>query len=51
MKTIPVFDLYEKHVLVTRGSARTMERHLIDALAHGEDKLVLDFKGVEGLAP
>jgi hypothetical protein len=28
-----------------------MQRHLMDAVGHGEDRLVLDFRGVEGLAP
>ena len=51
MATIPVYDLFQKLVLVTRDSARTMQRHLIDALGHGFDKLVLDFKGVESLTP
>ena len=28
-----------------------MQQSLVDALGHGEQELVLDFKGVEGLTP
>ena len=51
MSTIPVFDLYNKLVLVSRGSARTMQRRLTDALSGDEHELVLDFTGVQGMAP
>ena len=51
MSTIPVFDLYNKLVLVSRGSARSMQRHLADALSDDELELVLDFTGIQGMAP
>ena len=51
MSTIAVYDLYHKLVLVSRGSARTMQRRLADALRGDEHELVLDFTGVQGVAP
>lgn len=51
MKSVMIHDLLEMRVLVTRESARTIEGKLADALAEGDGEAILDFTGVEGLAP
>ena len=51
METLRIFDLIGKRVLVTRGSARSIQSNLAAALSDGEGQVALDFFGVDGLAP
>jgi hypothetical protein len=51
MKTIKVFELIPRRVLVTRASARSIEPNLAGALTGGQGKFTLDFSGVDGLTP
>ena len=51
MRTIKVFDLIPRRVLVTRASARSIERNLAGALTDGQGKFTLDFVGIDGLTP
>jgi hypothetical protein len=51
MRTLKIFDLIGKRVLVTRDSARSIRRELALALDEGNGEVVLDFAGVDGLTP
>ena len=51
MKTVKVYGLLLKRVLVTPGSARAIEPELRAALREGGGAVELDFTGVEGLTP
>ena len=46
-----MYDLLRKRVLVTRGSARSIETKLAAALAEGNGEIALDFTGVDGITP
>lgn len=46
-----VFDLVGRRVLVTRESARSLGPALSRAAESGDDEIVLDFAGVEGVTP
>ena len=49
--TIDAYGLIQRRVLVTRGSARTIQERLSSALLDGQGKAELDFSGVNGLTP
>ena len=51
METLRLFDLLGKRVLVTRGSARAIQSNLATAISEGGGQVVLDFLGIDGLAP
>ncbi len=50
MKTVQVYKLLERKALVTRGTARSLQANVADAMS-GQGQVVLDFSGVEALAP
>lgn len=51
MESLKIRDVLGKSVLVTRESARSMERELVAAFDAGRGRVQLDFSGVEGLTP
>jgi len=51
VKTLKIFDLLGKRILVTRESARTIQPVFAAALGEGNGEVGLDFAGVEGLTP
>lgn len=51
MTAVKIYELLQKRVVVTRGSARAIESDLVAALIEGQGEIVLDFVGVEGLTP
>ena len=51
VKTVKIHDLVQKRVLVTRDSARTIQRDLAAAMAQGDGALELDLEDIGGLTP
>lgn len=51
MKTVGVYELLGKRILVTRESARSIQRELAAALSDNQGEVGLDFHKVEGLTP
>ncbi|MBI4729679.1 MAG: STAS-like domain-containing protein [Acidobacteria bacterium] len=51
MAVIRVHDLIPLRVLAARGTARTIGAALEAAMREGRGEVLLDFEGVEGLAP
>ena len=51
VKTVKIYDLVQKRVLVTRDSARTIQRDLAAAMAQGDGALELDLEDIGGLTP
>ena len=51
MKTIRLYDLVGRKVLVTRDSARSIQPYLAAALEGGDREVALDFEGVDGMTP
>ncbi|MBI4298152.1 MAG: STAS-like domain-containing protein [Chloroflexi bacterium] len=51
MKSIRVFELTQKRVLVTRGTARELKEYVIAAVKASPENITLDFSEVEGIAP
>lgn len=51
MKTLRMYERLKKRVLVTRGSARLIERDMSSALSKDEREVVLDFVRIEGVTP
>ena len=51
MKSVRVFDIVGKAVLVSRESARLIEQQLTMELEDGDSKFCLDLSGARGVAP
>ena len=51
MKTVNIYELLQRHILVTRDSARSIQPALAAALANSRGEVALDFLGVDGLTP
>ena len=51
MRTIKIYELLQRRVLVTRGSAREIEPELVAALVEGQGEVEIDLFSVGGLTP
>ena len=51
MNSVRIYDLLKKRVLVSRGSARSVEGNLRAALDAGTGRATVDFTSVAGIAP
>ena len=51
MNTIELYKIFNKRVLVTRQSARSIASDIENALGGGAGKIVLDFTDVAGVTP
>ncbi len=51
MRTLKVFDLFERGVLITRSSARSLRDAVAPLVSAGEEGLALDLSGIEAVAP
>src|SRR5713226_140537 len=51
METVRIYDLVRRRALVTRDSARLIQRAMAAAFARQPGEVALDFSGVEAVTP
>ena len=51
MVPLRVYDLLGMRILVTRDSARSIQKQICGAMLDGQGEVVLDFEGVMGITP